>query len=515
MASVYKRGGKKARGTWHLSWFDHTGIRRTKSSRTTDKATAERIASKIEADVALRREGVIDAKQERLVLAGRKSLNQHVAAYRQSLETAQRSPKHITETIRYLDKIAEFAKLDLLSQFDASAVDRYIETLIDRGLGARSIQACVTAAKSFIKWAVATGRLSDDPLHSVKKPNPARDRRRLRRAILAEEWPLMLVATAQGQPRRGMTGPERALLYQIAIATGYRPGELRKLTASCVDLREVPCIRLGAGGTKNGKEAAQPIPSRIAQMLQLHCEKLKPTDPVFRLSHATKLAEVIRKDMAVARGLWVADAVDDAERQRREASDFLAESNRAGERLDFYSLRSTTATWLVHSAVDVKTAQEVLRHSTPQLTIGVYARSSVASHSGATERLGSLLNPDGPAVTAAKKEVGAQRLRQQTQREEAPATATPCDWDTRQAPGKIRVAIRRKGCLGSTLRESAPQDATPCRERRTRDSNPQPVTRQLISSQPANHSLILRASLPQPGLGSLTQNREGICRPAG
>lgn len=32
-----------------------------------------------------------------------------------------------------------------------------------------------------------------------------------------------------------------------------------------------------------------------------------------------------------------------------------------------------------------------------------------------------------------------------------------------------------------------------CSERRTRGSNPQPITGQLISNQPANHSLILRA----------------------
>ena len=41
------------------------GRRWQKSSRSTDFRTAERIARELEADVALRREGVVDARHER------------------------------------------------------------------------------------------------------------------------------------------------------------------------------------------------------------------------------------------------------------------------------------------------------------------------------------------------------------------------------------------------------------------------------------------------------------------
>jgi hypothetical protein len=60
MASVFKRGGPRAKGSWYSSWVDHTGERKSKSAKTTDKATALRIAAKYEADAALRRDGVID-----------------------------------------------------------------------------------------------------------------------------------------------------------------------------------------------------------------------------------------------------------------------------------------------------------------------------------------------------------------------------------------------------------------------------------------------------------------------
>lgn len=57
MATVYKRNGV---GKYQIDWFDHTGKRRSKSSGTTDKAAANRIAAKLDADAALRRERVID-----------------------------------------------------------------------------------------------------------------------------------------------------------------------------------------------------------------------------------------------------------------------------------------------------------------------------------------------------------------------------------------------------------------------------------------------------------------------
>ena len=55
--SLFKRNG---RGSWIATWYDHEGRRREHSTRTTDKAAAERILSKHVTDAALRREGVID-----------------------------------------------------------------------------------------------------------------------------------------------------------------------------------------------------------------------------------------------------------------------------------------------------------------------------------------------------------------------------------------------------------------------------------------------------------------------
>ena len=46
MASVFKRGGRDNRnGCWYAAWNDFNGKRRTRCTKTTDKATAMRLAA--------------------------------------------------------------------------------------------------------------------------------------------------------------------------------------------------------------------------------------------------------------------------------------------------------------------------------------------------------------------------------------------------------------------------------------------------------------------------------------
>ena len=86
MATIFKRGGKGKRGArYYISYFDHNGRRQTRSARTTDKATAERIAAKLEADAALRRDGVVDPQLDGICEQSRRSVESHLKEGRQDL----------------------------------------------------------------------------------------------------------------------------------------------------------------------------------------------------------------------------------------------------------------------------------------------------------------------------------------------------------------------------------------------------------------------------------------------
>ncbi|MFO0983234.1 MAG: hypothetical protein U1E76_16130 [Planctomycetota bacterium] len=59
MATIFR---KKGRPGWRIQYFDGQGRRRELATGTTDRRTAERIANKLAADVALQRAGVVDAR---------------------------------------------------------------------------------------------------------------------------------------------------------------------------------------------------------------------------------------------------------------------------------------------------------------------------------------------------------------------------------------------------------------------------------------------------------------------
>ena len=99
MATIFKKHG---RGPWIIKYFDHQGRRRESSTKTTDKRTAERLGAKIEADVALRREGVVDPRLDAIADADRRPLQQHINAYLLHLRTNGRSVRTLKDAEQHL-----------------------------------------------------------------------------------------------------------------------------------------------------------------------------------------------------------------------------------------------------------------------------------------------------------------------------------------------------------------------------------------------------------------------------
>ena len=80
MATVYRRGGQRNRGgRYYISYFDHSGQRIPRSARTNDKATAERIAAKLEAEAALRRDKVIDPTVDNIQRESQRTVESHAS----------------------------------------------------------------------------------------------------------------------------------------------------------------------------------------------------------------------------------------------------------------------------------------------------------------------------------------------------------------------------------------------------------------------------------------------------
>ncbi len=357
-----------------ISWFDHTGAQRHRSSRTTDKRVAERIAAKLEADAALRRDGVIDARAEEQQRQRDLPIKKHLTDFESKMVAEQRTEKHIAGTLRMIRSLAEAQELIVLADITADHVNRYAEKMKGQGRSARTIQSHLTAIKSFTRWLALDGKLTPDPLARVKKPNPKTDRRLERRMLLPEEFNWLVSVTEYEPERYGMTGHERALLYIFAVQTGLRSSEIRAVRRSQLYLDgDAPNVVCRAGSTKNRKEACQYLQPSLAAALADDLRQKAPSAAVFHLPANYEMARMLREDLAAARREWIGQARHDPEEhRRREQTDFLADASHDGERVDFHALRHTTGAWASMAGAHPKEVQTLMRHSTIMVTMDVY-----------------------------------------------------------------------------------------------------------------------------------------------
>jgi len=157
-------------------------------------------------------------------------------------------------------------------------------------------------------------------------------------------------------------------LYDLALGTGFRAVELATLIPERFALdADPPTVTVLAGYAKNRKEVVQPIAVALADRLRPWLADKAPGRPVFARM-TKKTAKMLRVDLKAA-GIPYETASGVA---------------------DFHALRAAYVTNLVASGASVKTCQTLARHSTPSLTIGVYAKASLHDIRGAVEKLPDL-----------------------------------------------------------------------------------------------------------------------------
>ena len=262
--SIFRR---TERGPWRMAWRDHNGRRVERSTRTTDKAAAQRILSQQVSDSALRVGGVVDPRQDAYAEAGRRPLAEHLADWKANLTAKGLNAKHVQMLLSRVEFVALAVGAERLSDLSAWTVQAAIGDLRDSG---KSLQTCthyLKAAKQFSRWLKRDGRIREDPLAHLTGYNVATDRRHERRALTPEEVALLLDTTEHAPVWRGMPGPDRAMLYCVAVGTGFRANELRSLTACSFSLdSDAPEVDAAGGGLEAPEEGLPADPGGLGQV---------------------------------------------------------------------------------------------------------------------------------------------------------------------------------------------------------------------------------------------------------
>jgi len=399
-----------------VQFRDHQG-RRRRLSGFNDRSAAERLERRLEELVHVRATGgtpdaVLRAWIESLAprirdrlakfgllttqqVAGLRPLSKLQEAWEEHLRAAGRAEKHIRNTTAAVKRVFKETGATYWSEIDSGRVEAFLATARTtttpatertkekRPIGARASNFRLSAARQFCRWCVLQGHAAEDPLRTLRPLNVAKDRRRERRALTAEEVQRLVAAAEAGPEIDGMSGPVRAILYRAAAETGLRRGELLALVVADLDVEDKhrASVRARAATTKNGRETRLPLKAKTAEALAKLTDLRTPLARVFPVSKHWRAFDAIQADLAAAEIPYV---------------------DEAGLVADFHALRTTFGTSLARARVPLALAQRLMRHSTPVLTSNVYTVLTRDDERSAIESLpdAAAAPPVAPALAA-------------------------------------------------------------------------------------------------------------------
>ncbi len=412
MAAIFKRGRDKGKKTkpYVIQYTDHEGNRQF-AKGFTDKALTEQLAAKLENEVLLRKRGMIDPAQERLLAIKQSPITEHLDAFDRSM--ANNTPKHRKLTMTRVTKVIEGCGFLTLAEMDGEkVVDWLNEFREEEDIGARTYNHYLQAADAFGKWLAATKRLPGNPLIGMERLNAETDVRHKRRALTPNEFArLVEAARDSGVEVQGYDGEMRARIYQISYLTGLRRSELASLTPNSFKLDDPqPTLTVDAACSKHRRRDVLPMHPELVTLVRDWISGIDPDEPLFFRLARRKTYTMVQRDLERA-GIPY------------ETHEGLADFHAAG--------RHSHITGLVRSGASIMEAKELARHADIRQT----AKYTHIGMEDRAEALAALPFPLAPAVVVALVE-------------DADLQAMVSAWPG--LPAEIRRQIRELAVAGST-----------------------------------------------------------------
>lgn len=329
-------------------------------------------------------------------------LEAHVAAWQAVLRAKGTDDEHITTMGNHVRKLASLAGWSRLCDVTAESTLHALARLRDEAR--RSTQTrnhYLSHLKQFCRWCCYSTprRLRDNPVCGIRPQNAEQDPVRPHRLPEEDEvrvlFAWLMTGRAPEHPkqhttypsdgsapvRRFMGGPHRALAYRLAMATGLRANEIRSLRAESFDLG-AGTVTVTAGYSKRRRRDTQPIPEWLLPELREHFGSGDGDWRRLNEGGDCRSKNVFRADL------------EDAGLEYETPEGFLT----------LHSLRVWYITRLAENPANtVKVVMELARHSTPYLTLKIYARLRRADMHAAVDQLA---DPTAPAEPSGQKRSG-------------------------------------------------------------------------------------------------------------
>jgi integrase len=343
---------------WRFQYTDAKGVRRTAAGYTSRRET-EKLAQRVQSEQDCIRKGYRPAPRSSDACRAFAQISAEYQAWGQAQGGRggrSWSVCHARKKKSHLAYWQEALGLETLADLAGCLprVEKALRELSERGRTGKTLMNTAETLAAFCDWCLQRGYLAENPIKGLGSFDATP--RESRRAMTREEIQRLLAVATE----------ERRILYETAFCTGLRANELRQITAAHLD-RTLGGLRLDAAWTKNRKAGLQPLPGPLFDRLVELAKGKAPGEALLYVpSHP---ARELDKDLTKA-GI---------------------PKRTADGKLDFHACRVAYTTLVIEAGANVKEAQSLLRHSTPQLTMNVYARARGDRLAEVAERVGAVV----------------------------------------------------------------------------------------------------------------------------
>jgi integrase len=355
MASLWKHPQSKF---WSACWTDKDGRRLKRSTKTTDRKLAKKLAEQFEAESRV----VRTAKQARQILAeiyrehsGQELATSSVADYFNGY-VARRKPEigkasfeyYKGNARRFLAYLGDRANADI-AQITKGEITAYRDHIRQK-IGPRTTNNVLKCLKAFFTAARKDGFLIEDPAGDVAT---VRDREETnRRPFTLPEIKTLI----------GVVNSEWKSMILFGLYTGQRLQDIATLGWNNLDLTR-GVIRLTT--SKTGRRMELPI----AAPLRIHIESLNASDDPKEPLHPTAAGHVRRTGRAARLSNQFGELLLTAG-LRSPAQNASSTTGRAKNELSFHSLRHTATSLLKAAGIPASVVMEFIGHDDAKVSQG-------------------------------------------------------------------------------------------------------------------------------------------------
>ncbi len=434
MASVFKRKRDKTRrrSCWYISYDDENGIRRTKKGFT-DKRSTEDLALEIEREVKRKKEGLVNASDQKRRVAADTPISEHVVAFEKSI--SRNSTKHVKLTKTRLKRLIAEAEMKVLGDIDIESIEAVLGDMLDsEEIGHRTYNHYVQAMHQFCTWLVPN-RLAANPVLGMTRLNPDVDIRHPRRALSQKEFAnLIKSARDSGVDIQCFDGEQRARIYILSYMTGLRRKEIASLMPASFDLKANPAtLTVEAACSKHRRKDVLPLHPELVELLKVWLRGKSRSDVLFPKLAKRRTWLMVKKDL------------------ERVGIAYITEEGIA----DFHAAgRHTHITELLRNGASLPEARELARHSDIRMTMK-YTHIGIDDQAKALSKLPWQRNDAGEESSGASEDDDAQRPDSGTRRLNGHSVSSP---DTKTTSDKQNPKKKNPRFTGGS--DAARRDVT-------------------------------------------------------